>query len=91
MQIHKFRVTQYQPILRVNYDGKATVSATKLSFITLSFITSIAIGFLLFSLVQSTSLLHNIHYNNFVYAMTGKHYTITIPRGSANPEVDITK
>ena len=23
--------------------------------------------------------------------MTGKHYTITIPRGSANPEVDITK
>ena len=91
MQIHKFRVTQYQPILRVKYDGKATVSATKLSFITLSFITSIAIGFLLFSLVQSTSLLHNIHYNNFVYAMTGKHYTITIPRGSANPEVDITK
>lgn len=91
MQIHKFRVTQYQPILRVKYDGKATVSATKLSFITLSFITSIAIGFLLFSLVQSTSLLHNIHYNNFVYAITGKHYTITIPRGSANPEVDITK
>lgn len=91
MQIHKFRVTQYQPILRVKYDGKATVFATKLSFITLSFITSIAIGFLLFSLVQSTSLLHNIHYNNFVYAMTGKHYTITIPRGSANPEVDITK
>ena len=81
MQIHKFRVTQYQPILRVNYDGKATVSATKLSFITLSFITSIAIGFLLLSLVQSISLLHNIHYNNFVYAMTGKHYTITIPRG----------
>ena len=25
------------------------------------------------------------------YAITGKHYTITIPKGSANPEVDITK
>jgi plastocyanin len=68
------------------------MSATKLSFITLPSITGITIGFLILFLVYSISLLHSIHYNNFVYAaMTGKHYTVTIPRGSANPEVDITK
>jgi plastocyanin len=67
------------------------VSVTKLSFITLPLITSVTIGFLLFSLIQSVSLPHNIHYNNIVYAMTGKHYTIAIPKGSANPEVDIAK
>lgn len=57
----------------------------------LPFIISIAVCFLLFSLVQSISLLHNTRYNNSAYAITGKHYTITIPKGSANPEVDITK
>ncbi|HEY7078279.1 MAG TPA: plastocyanin/azurin family copper-binding protein [Nitrososphaeraceae archaeon] len=67
------------------------MSATKLSLITLPFITGITICFLLLSSVQSISLPHNMHYNNFVYAMAGKHYTITIPKGSANPEVDITK
>jgi len=74
--------------------GKSTVFATKLSFIKLSFITSIALGFLLLSLVQSVSLLHNMHFNNnnnYAYAKIGKHHTITIPKGSANPEVDITK
>jgi plastocyanin len=67
------------------------VSATKLSFITLQFTTSITVGLLLLFLIQTFSLLYNMHYNNLAYAMTGKHYTITIPRGSANPEVDITK
>jgi plastocyanin len=65
--------------------------ATKLSFVTSQFIRSFTIGFFLFSLVYSVSFLHNIHYSNFAYAITGKHYTVAIPKGSANPEVDITK
>ncbi|MFZ0327304.1 MAG: plastocyanin/azurin family copper-binding protein [Nitrososphaeraceae archaeon] len=32
-----------------------------------------------------------MRYHNLAYAAGAKHYTITIPKGSANPEVDITK
>ena len=77
--------------MSVNCEDKTTLPATRLSITALPFIISIAICFLLFSLVHSFSLLRNIHYNNLAYAITGKHYTITIPKGSANPEVDITK
>lgn len=77
--------------MSINCEDKTTLPATRLSITVLPFIINIAICFLLFSLVHSFSLLHNIHYNNLAYAITGKHYTITIPKGSANPEVDITK
>ena len=77
--------------MSVNCEDMATMSTTKLSLITLPFITSIAVGFLLFAIVQTISLLHDTHYNSFAYAISARHYTITIPKGSANPEVDITK
>ena len=77
--------------MSISCEDKTTSPVTRLSITALLFIISIAICLLLFSLVHSFSLLHNIHYNNLAYAITGKHYTITIPKGSANPEVDITK
>ena len=77
--------------MSVNCEDMATMSTTKLSLITLPFITSIAVGFLLFAIVQTISLLHDTHYNSFAYAISARHYTITIPKGLANPEVDITK
>jgi len=75
----------------ISCEDKTTSPVTRLSITALPFIISIAICLLLFSLVHSFSLLHNIYHNNLAYAITGKHYTITIPKGSANPEVDITK
>jgi hypothetical protein len=56
-----------------------------------SVILIIAVNFLSYSVVNSILLFHQMQYHKFAYAMDAKHYTITIPKGSANPELDITK
>jgi hypothetical protein len=61
------------------------------SWLVYSVILIITVNFLSYSVVNSVSLFHHMRYHNFAYAIDAEHYTIIIPKGSANPEVDITK
>ena len=63
----------------------------KILFLLLLIFAIITVNFLLYSSVNSILLSHDMWYRNLAYAAGAKHYTIIIPKGSANPEVDITK